>query len=106
MVRKVSCLLAWLLGSAGVIWAQETATVGKISVGGGLYDLGLTLGAGLSVGLACIGAGMALSNIGSSVVGAVTEKPELLGRLLIMLGLAEAIAIYGLVVAILLWVKM
>ncbi len=106
MVRKVTCTLIGILGVSGISWAQEVSNAAVKSVGGGLYDLGITIGAGVSVGLACIGAGIALSNIGSSVVGAITEKPELLGKLLIMLGLAEAIAIYGLVMGILLWVKM
>jgi V/A-type H+-transporting ATPase subunit K len=34
-------------------------------------------------------------------VGVLAEKPELLGRVLIFVGLAEGIAIYGLIVAIL-----
>ena len=39
--------------------------------------------------------------VGSAAVGALAEKPELLGRVLILVGLAEGIAIYGLIVAIL-----
>ena len=36
-----------------------------------------------------------------AAVGAIAEKPELLGRVLILVGLAEGIAIYGLIIAIL-----
>ena len=43
----------------------------------------------------------AVAIVGSAAVGALAEKPELLGRLLIFVGLAEGIAIYGLIVAIL-----
>jgi V/A-type H+-transporting ATPase subunit K len=39
--------------------------------------------------------------VGSAAVGALAERPELLGRVLIFVGLAEGIAIYGLIVAIL-----
>jgi hypothetical protein len=38
---------------------------------------------------------------GAAAVGALAEKPELFGRLLILVGLAEGIAIYGLIVSIL-----
>ncbi|MBF0178522.1 MAG: H+transporting two-sector ATPase C subunit, partial [Magnetococcales bacterium] len=36
-----------------------------------------------------------------AAIGAITEKPELLGRMLILVGLAEGIAIYGLIISIL-----
>ena len=35
------------------------------------------------------------------ILGAVAEKPELFGRVLVLVGLAEGIAIYGLIVSIL-----
>lgn len=58
------------------------------------------LGAGLAVGLACIGSGYAVARIGSASIGAVAEKPELMGKTLIFLGLAEGLAIYGLIIAV------
>jgi V/A-type H+/Na+-transporting ATPase subunit K len=57
--------------------------------------------AALSTGLSSIGAGYAVSNVGTAAIGAMAEKPELLGRALIVIGLAEGIAIYGLIVSIL-----
>ncbi|SMH54123.1 ATP synthase subunit C [Maritimibacter sp. HL-12] len=59
------------------------------------------IGAAISAGLASLGAAYAVAVVGSAAVGALTEKPELLGRLLILVGLAEGIAIYGLIVAVL-----
>jgi len=58
------------------------------------------LAAALAVGLACIGSSYAVARIGSASLGAVSEKPELTGRALVFLGLAEGIAIYGLIIAI------
>ena len=57
--------------------------------------------AALSTALAAIGAGYAVARVGSAAVGAIAEKPELFGRALVLVGLAEGIAIYGLIVAIL-----
>ena len=58
------------------------------------------LSAALAVGLGSLGAGIAVSMVGSAAMGAVAERPELMGRSLIYVGLAEGIAIYGVVVAI------
>lgn len=58
------------------------------------------IGAAIAVGAATIGAGLAVSSTGSAMIGAMAEKPELIGRALIVVALAEGIAIYGMVVAI------
>ena len=57
--------------------------------------------AALATGLSSLGAGIAVAGVGSAAIGALAEKPELLGRALIMVGLAEGIAIYGLIISIL-----
>ena len=54
----------------------------------------------LATGLACIGAGIAVATVGSSAVGAISENPKLLGKTIIFAGLAEGIAIYGLIISI------
>jgi V/A-type H+-transporting ATPase subunit K len=58
------------------------------------------LAAALSTGLSAIGAAVAVAVVGGAAMGAVAEKPELAGRALVFVGLAEGIAIYGLIVAI------
>lgn len=59
------------------------------------------MAAAIAAGLATLAAGYAVAMVGSAAVGALAEKPELLGRVLILVGLAEGIAIYGLIVAVL-----
>ena len=59
------------------------------------------LSAALATGLSSLGAGIAVGRLGTAAVGALAEKPELLGRLLIFVGLAEGIAIYGVIISIL-----
>ena len=59
------------------------------------------MAAALSTGLATVAAGYAVARVGSAAVGAVAEKPELFGRVLVLVGLAEGIAIYGLIVSVL-----
>jgi V/A-type H+/Na+-transporting ATPase subunit K len=58
------------------------------------------LAAALSTGFGCLGAGIAVAYVGSAALGVIGEKPELTGRALIYVGLAEGIAIYGLIIAI------
>lgn len=59
----------------------------------------VAIGASLSTGLAAIGAGIAVGIASAAAIGAITEKPEVLGRTLIFVGLAEGIAIYGLIIS-------
>jgi V/A-type H+/Na+-transporting ATPase subunit K len=60
-----------------------------------------SLGIALSILLAAIGAGLGIGMSGPGVAGAITEKPEIFARSFIAVVLAEALAIYGLVVALL-----
>lgn len=58
------------------------------------------LAAAIAVGLGSAGAGAAVGYVGAAAMGTIGEKPELAGRALIFVGLAEGIAIYGLIIAI------
>ena len=57
--------------------------------------------AALATAMSSLGAGIAVAKVGTAAVAALAEKPELFGRLLIFVGLAEGIAIYGLIISIL-----
>jgi len=63
------------------------------------------IAAAISTGLATIGAGYAVGAVGSSALGAVSEDPNILGKTLIYVGLAEGIAIYGLIISIIILSK-
>jgi V/A-type H+-transporting ATPase subunit K len=69
----------------------------QLSVGDGLALIGVALATGLSV----LGAGYAVAVVGAAALGAIAEKPELFGRTLVFIGLAEGLAIYGLILSIL-----
>lgn len=81
---------------SGTADAAETSTTAASSPAAFGY-----IAAALSTGLATIGAGYAVGSVGSSALGAVSEDPKILGKTLIFVGLAEGIAIYGLIVSIL-----
>jgi V/A-type H+-transporting ATPase subunit K len=71
------------------------------------YDrLGIAIGAGIAVGLATLGAGLAISAAGTAAISALAEKPDTFFRSFLVVALAEALAIYGLIMGILLWIKL
>ena len=63
-------------------------------------ELGLiAIGAGIAVGLAAIGTGIAQSRIGSAGIGAISEKEEMVGRVILLLAIPETLVILGFAVA-------
>jgi V/A-type H+-transporting ATPase subunit K len=86
------------LGTQEAMAAAEAAAgaAREISIG---YGLAL-IGVGLPTAIAAIGAGIAVGPVGAAALAVVAEKPEAFGRSLVYLGLAEGIAIYGIVVSI------
>ena len=96
----------WIAGNGAAFGREFTALVlcgdsagGNLTAVTALALRGL-IAAAISVGLGCIGAAIAVAYVGAAAVAAVAEKPQLAGRTLIFVGLAEGIAIYGLIVAI------
>jgi V/A-type H+-transporting ATPase subunit K len=59
------------------------------------------LGAGIAVAASALGAGIAIAYAGSAALATVSEQPELFGKAMVVVGLAEGVAIYGLIVAVL-----
>ncbi len=59
----------------------------------------LGIGAGIAVGLAAIGTGLAQARIGSAGIGVMAEKPEMIGRVILMVAIPETLVILGFAVA-------
>jgi V/A-type H+/Na+-transporting ATPase subunit K len=92
------------LAATALLWATEAraaADAVTAAKAAAVDSNWVFIGAALATGLSSLGAGFAVAKVGSAAVGALAEKPELFGRLLIFIGLAEGIAIYGLIVSIL-----
>lgn len=70
---------------------------GAISTGAGMGYLA----AALSTGMAALGAGIAVASASSAAIGAVSEDPKALGKVLIFVALGEGVALYGLLISIL-----
>ena len=93
-----------LAAVAGIASAQN-AEAGAEGAGAVTDASWIAIAAGLSMAGAAIGSGIAISATGTAATGATAEKPEVFGRVLIFVALAEAVAIYGLLIAFMLWTK-
>lgn len=113
---SMAVLLLSLVGVVALFVAKGNASVGQtaqsaLNTVGMTYPVAIHNGiaffsAALAVGVSVLAAGVAIAGVGSAAVAAVAEKPELLGRTLIFVGLAEGLAIYGLIIAILIFGKL
>ena len=79
--------------SAGAAAAHAAATSGNAAA---------LIGAAIAVAGSTIGAGIAVAYTGAAALAAMSERPELFGRAMVVVGLAEGIAIYGLIIGIIL----
>ena len=99
-----NAVLGLMAAGFGLVWLFSPTTVAAAgaTVQTAASDPYVSLAAALATGLATIGAGIAVSSTGAAAIGAIAEKPESFGRSLIFVGLAEGIAIYGLIISFLL----
>lgn len=99
-----------LVGLVGIMASMATAEEAKAGEPAAASDpyrsIGLALGAALAAGISIAAAGYAVAKVGSAALGAITEKPELFGRTVLFIGLAEGLAVLGFAIAILLWLKL
>lgn len=78
----------------GNVSAADTANTAASAAEGWRY-----IAAALSVGLSCIGAGVAVASAASAAIGALSEDASVMGKALIFVALAESIALYGLLIS-------
>ena len=83
-------------GSASAAGAEAAAAAG------GMAEGLKYVGAALAVGLSGFGGGIAVASSASAALGAISENDKAFGKALIFVGLAEGVALYGLIVALLL----
>ena len=96
-----ACLI--LASAAGIGGTASAADVtAAAGAGAGLAEGLKYVGAALAVGLSGIGGGIAVASSASAALGAISENDKAFGKALIFVGLAEGVALYGLIVALLL----
>ncbi|MFE9172163.1 ATP synthase subunit C [Streptomyces kebangsaanensis] len=112
--RRTKRVFPWLLATnlvllGGACALVATALSGPARAAGpvqaaaaGAVNGSALIGAAIAVAGASIGAAIAVAYTGAAALAALSERPEMFGRAMVIVGLAEGIAVYGLVVAILL----
>lgn len=103
ILKAVNALLLLAAGVLVVVSLQGSAGYAATSTASGKSYSGQALiGAAIAVAGSSIGAAIAVAYTGSAALAAMSERPEVFGRAMVVVGLAEGIAIYGLVIAIIL----
>jgi V/A-type H+-transporting ATPase subunit K len=92
-------VLALAVNADPVVAQQATVAEDATTSGSNWAAL---LGASIAVAGSSIGAAIAVAYTGAAALATMSERPELFGRAMVIVGLAEGIAIYGLIVAIIL----
>ncbi len=116
MVKKLMIGIGILMVAIAIVtelkvYASSLDTVQAVGEEGAVAETAKTnngiglIAAALAIGLSAIGSGIAVAVVASSAVGAISENPNLLGKTVIFAGLAEGIAIYGLIIAIMILSK-
>jgi V/A-type H+-transporting ATPase subunit K len=96
-MKRVVLLLALVLFFAALpLFAQEAEAQAVENTSVWKY-----FAAALAVGISCIAGGIAVGQIGSAAMGAMSENPELSGKAIPYAGLAEGICLWGFLVALL-----
>ena len=95
MKKRILLTMALLvLAAAPALFAQgstaEGATTPAIKY----------IAAAIAVGLATLGGGIAVGQIGAAAMAAMSENPELSGKALPFVGMAEGICLWGFIVAL------
>ncbi|MFD8034587.1 ATP synthase subunit C [Streptomyces sp. NPDC048231] len=111
-LRRTRHAFHWLLATnvallGGALVVLSTALAGPAQASAqattsGAVNGSALIGAAIAVAGASIGAAIAVAYTGAAALAALSERPEMFGRAMVIVGLAEGIAVYGLVVAILL----
>jgi len=65
----------------------------------------LALSAAISLAASVLGSAMAIRTVGTAAISSLSEREESFFKAFLIVALCEALAVYGLIVAILLWTK-
>jgi V/A-type H+/Na+-transporting ATPase subunit K len=94
--RIIVSLALFAVAAVPAIFAQDAAPAAAAAAG----SLWKYISAALAVGIACIGGGLAVGQIGAAAMAAMSENAELSGKAIPFVGLAEGICLWGFIVAL------
>lgn len=89
-------VLAWAAMAAAT---EDTVSIPASQQAENIRSVGLAICATITIIGSVFGSAYAVARIGSAALGAAAEKPELLLRSVLILALAEGLAVLGFVIA-------
>jgi len=101
-MKRLVFVLVMVLIAAAFVCAQEAQEVQANEAASA--SMWKYIAAAAAVGISCIAGGLAVGRIGSAAMGAMSENPELSGKAIPYVGLAEGICLWGFLVALLILV--
>lgn len=105
--RYKKSLAANVVGFFGMLFVSTIVMFTNTAFAATSYDAGAAsisvglgyIAAALAVGISGVGGGIAVASASSAALGAISEDGSIFGKALIFAGLAEGIALYGLIIA-------
>ncbi len=97
MKKRTFVSLGLLLIAAVPVLFAQSSSAEAAGAGGSVIRY---IAAALAVGMATLGGGIAVGQIGAAAMAAMSENPELSGKALPFVGLAEGICLWGFIVAL------
>ena len=101
MKRFLVIIFLFVMVASVAVFAQDSARESSNEESSSMWRY---ISAALAVGISCIAGGIAVGQIGSAAMGAMSENPDLSGKALPYEGLAEGICLWGFLVALLILV--
>jgi F-type H+-transporting ATPase subunit c len=106
ILTVVAAMVVVLLSSTLVFAAEAAGAPGAESFPKAIFAVGAMVAAGISMGVGAVGAGLGIGTAASGACSAVGRNPGVQGKImmtmLVGMAMAESIAIYALVVAMIL----
>lgn len=94
--------LAVIMGFTSSASAAEADPAASAQAASGIAQGLKYIAAALAVGLSGIGGGVAVASSASAALGAISENDKVFGKSMIFVGMAEGVALYGLIIALVL----
>lgn len=94
--------MAVIMGFTSSASAAEANPADAAQAASGLAEGLKYIAAALAVGLSGIGGGVAVASSASAALGAISENDKAFGKSMIFVGMAEGVALYGLIIALVL----
>jgi|GEM_PF-2633787 len=105
LVRGLAVLAGALSCGTALAQAGEGAAEKALAAASPAAAVAPYYAAAVVMSVACLAAAYAVGKVGAAALGASAEKPELLVKSIVLVGLGEGIAVFGLIISMLLVAK-